>query len=60
MFGANGADDIAFVGHGGVGTLLLLSLSGRKQCSETEEEKNERDSDQKHFSIHLAAFSHEL
>ncbi|QND65815.1 histidine phosphatase family protein [Mesorhizobium loti] len=27
---SNDADDIAFVGHGGVGTLLLLSLSGKE------------------------------
>lgn len=29
MLGAADGGDIAFVGHGGVGTLLLLSLSGR-------------------------------
>ncbi|QKD04828.1 histidine phosphatase family protein [Mesorhizobium loti] len=30
VLGADEAGDIAFVGHGGVGTLLLLSLSGRE------------------------------
>lgn len=33
----NDADDIAFVGHGGVGTLLLLSLSGRKISREADQ-----------------------
>ncbi|MER9235203.1 phosphoglycerate mutase family protein [Mesorhizobium sp. M0622] len=30
VLGTADADDIAFVGHGGVGTLLLLCLSGRE------------------------------
>jgi len=30
VLGAADSSDIAFVGHGGVGTLLLLSLSGRE------------------------------
>ncbi|MFC3322027.1 histidine phosphatase family protein [Mesorhizobium cantuariense] len=34
---ANGDDDIAFVGHGGVGTLLLLSLSGREISREADQ-----------------------
>ncbi|TSE08764.1 histidine phosphatase family protein [Mesorhizobium intechi] len=33
----NEADDIAFVGHGGVGTLLLLSLSGRVISREADQ-----------------------
>jgi broad specificity phosphatase PhoE len=33
----NDADDIAFVGHGGVGTLLLLSLSGREISREADQ-----------------------
>ncbi|CAN7415426.1 histidine phosphatase family protein [Mesorhizobium sp. LjNodule214] len=37
VLGANGADDIAFVGHGGVGTLLLLSLSGRGISREADQ-----------------------
>ncbi|WP_192183668.1 histidine phosphatase family protein [Mesorhizobium amorphae] len=37
VLGANGADDIAFVGHGGVGTLLLLSLSGREISREADQ-----------------------
>lgn len=32
-----GAGDIAFVGHGGVGTLLLLSLSGRRISREADQ-----------------------
>jgi broad specificity phosphatase PhoE len=31
------ADDVAFVGHGGVGTLLLLSLSGREISREADQ-----------------------
>ncbi|CAN7424163.1 phosphoglycerate mutase family protein [Mesorhizobium amorphae] len=37
VLGAGGADDIAFVGHGGVGTLLLLSLSGREISREADQ-----------------------
>ena len=33
----NDADDIAFVGHGGVGTLLLLSLSGKEISREADQ-----------------------
>ncbi|MER9301424.1 phosphoglycerate mutase family protein [Mesorhizobium sp. M0293] len=33
----NDADDIVFVGHGGVGTLLLLSLSGREISREADQ-----------------------
>ncbi|MGX5829180.1 histidine phosphatase family protein [Mesorhizobium sp. 43Arga] len=33
----SGAGDIAFVGHGGVGTLLLLSLSGREISREADQ-----------------------
>ncbi|KQV01195.1 phosphoglycerate mutase [Mesorhizobium sp. Root102] len=33
----NDADDIAFVGHGGVGTLLLLSLRGREISHEADQ-----------------------
>ena len=32
-----GAEDMAFVGHGGVGTLLLLSLSGREISREADQ-----------------------
>ena len=32
-----GAGDMAFVGHGGVGTLLLLSLSGREISREADQ-----------------------
>ncbi|KAA3450634.1 histidine phosphatase family protein [Mesorhizobium sp. SARCC-RB16n] len=34
---AGGAGDVAFVGHGGVGTLLLLSLSGREICRDADQ-----------------------
>ena len=34
---ADGGGDIAFVGHGGVGTLLLLSLSGREINREADQ-----------------------
>lgn len=37
VLGTNGAGDIAFVGHGGVGTLLLLSLSGREIGREADQ-----------------------
>ncbi|RWC32745.1 histidine phosphatase family protein [Mesorhizobium sp.] len=33
----NEADDIAFVGHGGVGTLLLLSFSGKEISREADQ-----------------------
>jgi broad specificity phosphatase PhoE len=33
----NDAGDIAFVGHGGVGTLLLLSLSGREVSRDADQ-----------------------
>jgi len=34
---SDGSSDIAFVGHGGVGTLLLLSLSGREISREADQ-----------------------
>ena len=37
VLGAGGGGDIAFVGHGGVGTLLLLSLSGREITREADQ-----------------------
>ena len=37
VLGTAGADDIAFVGHGGVGTLLLLALGGRKISREADQ-----------------------
>lgn len=37
VLGTNDADDIVFVGHGGVGTLLLLSLSGREISREADQ-----------------------
>ncbi|MEI9411341.1 histidine phosphatase family protein [Mesorhizobium salmacidum] len=37
VLGVNDADNIAFVGHCGVGTLLLLSLSGRQICREADQ-----------------------
>ncbi|MBZ9739193.1 MULTISPECIES: histidine phosphatase family protein [unclassified Mesorhizobium] len=37
VLGEGGAGDIAFVGHGGVGTLLLLSLSGRPISREADQ-----------------------
>ena len=37
MLGTAGSGDIAFVGHGGVGTLLLLSLSGREISREADQ-----------------------
>ena len=37
VLGTADADDIAFVGHGGVGTLLLLSLSGREISREADQ-----------------------
>ncbi|UVK38258.1 phosphoglycerate mutase family protein [Mesorhizobium sp. AR10] len=37
VLGTAGADDVAFVGHGGVGTLLLLSLSGREISREADQ-----------------------
>ncbi|RWD97760.1 histidine phosphatase family protein [Mesorhizobium sp.] len=35
--GTNQGDDVAFVGHGGVGTLLLLHLSGREISREADQ-----------------------
>lgn len=35
--GTNQCDDVAFVGHGGVGTLLLLHLSGREISREADQ-----------------------
>jgi broad specificity phosphatase PhoE len=37
VLGAADTGDIAFVGHGGVGTLLLLSLSGREISREADQ-----------------------
>jgi broad specificity phosphatase PhoE len=37
VLGAADSGDIAFVGHGGVGTLLLLSLSGREISREADQ-----------------------
>ncbi|MGX5840699.1 histidine phosphatase family protein [Mesorhizobium sp. ArgA1] len=37
VLGTAGSGDIAFVGHGGVGTLLLLSLSGREISREADQ-----------------------
>ncbi|TPK76578.1 histidine phosphatase family protein [Mesorhizobium sp. B2-4-18] len=37
VLGAGGAGNIALVGHGGVGTLLLLSLSGRQISREADQ-----------------------
>lgn len=37
VLGTAGAADVAFVGHGGVGTLLLLSLSGREISREADQ-----------------------
>ncbi|MER9845199.1 phosphoglycerate mutase family protein [Mesorhizobium australicum] len=37
VLGAGGACNIALVGHGGVGTLLLLSLSGRQISREADQ-----------------------
>lgn len=37
VLGAADSSDIAFVGHGGVGTLLLLSLSGREISREADQ-----------------------
>ncbi|WP_457153619.1 histidine phosphatase family protein [Mesorhizobium sp. P5_C1] len=37
VLGAADAGDIAFVGHGGVGTLLLLALSGRQISREADQ-----------------------
>ncbi|RVC80863.1 MAG: histidine phosphatase family protein [Mesorhizobium sp.] len=37
VLGVDGPGDIAFVGHGGVGTLLLLSLTGREISREADQ-----------------------
>jgi broad specificity phosphatase PhoE len=37
VLGTDDTDDLAFVGHGGVGTLLLLSLSGREISREADQ-----------------------
>lgn len=37
VLNADEAEDVAFVGHGGVGTLLLLSLSGREISREADQ-----------------------
>ena len=37
VLGSAGSGDIAFIGHGGVGTLLLLSLSGREISREADQ-----------------------
>ncbi|RWC37231.1 MAG: histidine phosphatase family protein [Mesorhizobium sp.] len=37
VLGTDDAADVAFVGHGGVGTLLLLSLSGREISREADQ-----------------------
>lgn len=37
VLGTDDAADVAFVGHGGVGTLLLLSLSGREISREGDQ-----------------------
>ena len=37
VLGSNDVGDIAFVGHGGVGTLLLLSLSGLEISREADQ-----------------------